>query len=300
MKRETKITKTDKSCTLFLKNIKLVAKEPSIQPFNTYIYNGPESIMHFYYTLELYRKKYSGQWEKVHTAYIYEFGIMPYIAKNIDFLLNVDARKEGIRYYFKEKNKNGETVTSKKEFEAIYPYDIAGMFNEDALHFTKHYKTFTDCRGLNVFEWYDLSILIGGNETGLAPIGCHIEHLEKTDLLVIKSFAEEFMKIAGEIAKQQIENYLTSEADSDYNDPKTVRDYLKKEYGIDDWRPIFLKLSREEYVLDEFVDYIKGKLTIDQLKCNEWHGEKRRMPELLKTMKDYEAYMYIIDDNKRY
>ena len=57
-------------------------------------------------------------------------------------------------------------------------------------------------------------------------------------------------------------------------------------------------MSKEEYVIDEFVDYITGQKTIDELRCNEWHGEQRRMPELLKTMKDYEAYCYIIDDNK--
>jgi hypothetical protein len=46
-----------------------------------------------------------------------------------------------------------------------------------------------------------------------------------------------------------------------------------------------------------FVELVRKK-TIDDLKCNEWHGEQRKMPELLKVMKDYEAYCYIIDDNK--
>ena len=295
---ERKIIKRKDSVTLYLKDIKLIASKPSIQPFRTYEYEDERDIMHFYYNLKLFIATYKGGWETIASTYVTEFGIMAHIAANIDYLLSVDTKIAGIRTYFKEKDENGNLIESKNEYEAVYPYSISGMLDEDALHFTKFYRTFEDCRGWNEFEWYNLSIMIDGSERGNSPVGCYLSHLEKEDLLTIKEFSQTFMELAKEKTQQQIETWLTSEEDDEYNTPKIVRDYLKEKHGITDWRPIFLKMSQEEYVIDEFVDYITGQKTIDELKCNEWHGKQRKMPELLKEMKDYEAYCYIIDDNK--
>lgn len=295
---ERQIIKRKDSVTLFLQDIKLIASNPSIQPFHTYEYEDENDIMYFYYTLKLYKATSRGGWAKIASAYVTEFGIMKYIAAGIDQLLAIDTKNEGIRRYFAEKDENGNIVESTDEYEAICPYSISGMLNEDALHFTKFYRTFEDCRGWNEFEWYDLNLMIGGNECGASSVGCHLSHLEKEDLLAIKEFSQAFMELAKIKTQAQIEEWLTNEEEDEYNTPKIVRDYLKDKHGVTDWRPIFLKMSREEYVIDEFVDYITGKKTIDDLKCNEWHGEQRKMPELLKVMKDYEAYCYIIDDNK--
>ena len=52
---ERQIIKRKDSVTLFLQDIKLIASNPSIQPFRTYEYEDENDIMYFYYTLKLYK-----------------------------------------------------------------------------------------------------------------------------------------------------------------------------------------------------------------------------------------------------
>ena len=172
------------------------------------------------------------------------------------------------------------------------------MLKEDCYNFVKKYRTFTDCRGLMEFELYDLNIAIGGNELGTSPIGFFVENLERKEVEQIKLFAQNFMNIASEEAKKCVNSYLYSDEDSEYNEPKIVREYLKEKHNIDNWVDIFLKISQKDYVLDAFVEYIKGKLKAEDVKCHEWHGENRSFSELLKTMKDYEAFLYIVEENE--
>ena len=113
---------------------------------------------------------------------------------------------------------------------------------------------------------YDINIFIGGDECHGIPIGVCFTNLEREDIINIKRFAQGFMEMANEITKKDIEKLLTSNKNDKYNEPKIVRDHLKKIYNIDDWRPIFLKISMEE---------------------------------MLKTMTPHEAYMHIVDDNRR-
>jgi hypothetical protein len=225
---------------------------------------------------------------------------MQYLEEYIQALLDIDCRNQGVRYYFNERQPDGTVVKSTTEFQASYPYDIAGMFDEDAFQFTKHNKTFEDCRGLMEFEFYDLAVFIGGNECGKSALGARFTKLSREDVEQIKVFAHEFMEITNRITKAQVEARMNDDRDSKYNEPKIVRDYLKEKYGITDWRPIFEKICVRDYVLEEYVAYIKGELDIDDLRCNEWHGEKRKMPQLLQVMPDYEAYMYIVDDNRNH
>lgn len=293
----TKVTVHDDFITLRIDDVRLIFKQPNITPFHTYVYHDARDIMYFYYTLMMYQKR-GKVWKKVHTARITEFGIMNHLARYIQELLDINCRKEGIRHYFNERKRDGTVVKSKTEFQAMYPFDIAGMFAEDAFNFTKYYKTFTDCRGKMEFEFYDLTISIGGNECGKSAFGVRFERLGREDLEIIKQFADECMKLSDRIAKENIERWITDDTDSPYNDPKIIRDHLKCEYGITEWRPVLEKMCTKEYVLDEYIDYITGKKQTHELRCHEWHGEERTMEEMLKVMPDYEAYLHIIDDNE--
>lgn len=296
-KQRVKVTVHDNYVTLRIDDVKFIVKNPRVQPFCEYIYNGSHSIMYFYYDWVMYRKNEQG-WRKVHTASVYEFGVMQYLEEYTQALLDIDCRNQGVRYYFNERQPDGTVVKSKTEFQASYPHDIAGMFDEDVFQFTKHYKTFEDCRGLMEFEFYDLAVFIGGDECGKSAFGARFTKLSREDVEQIKVFAHEFMEITNRITKAQVEARMNDDRDSEYNEPKIVRDYLKEKYGITDWRPIFEKICVSDYVLEEYIAYIKGELDVDDLQCNEWHGEKRKMPQLLQVMPDYEAYMYIIDDNR--
>lgn len=294
----TKVTVHENSVTLRIDDVKLIASEPEIQPFNTYIYKSPKDIMYFYYTLRMMQKQGS-RWREIASTRVFEFGIMNHIEEHIDKILKLNTKKEGIRQYFQHRDSDGNMVTSKNEFIAVCPCGLEGMFEEDAMLFTKYYKTFYDMHGRKEFEYYDLNLMIGGNELGKSAVGAYFTGLHREDLECIREFAKEFMRIANEETKARIERYLTNDEESPYNDPKLVRDCLRKEHGITDWRPIFLKLSQEEYVLDEYIEYITGEKTEDELRCHEWHGEKRTMKQMLKVMPAHEAYMHIIDDNRR-
>ena len=228
-----------------------------------------------------------------------EFGIMAQTSEFLKMVLEFDVNKNGLRWYFKERDKNDKIVDSKTEYEAFYPFNLSGMFNEDRIDIQKRFRTFDDCRGHNEFELYNVSLFIGGNELGNSAVGVHFDNLERKDIEKIIEFYDGFMNMANKIAKNNVEELLTSDEDNEYNDPKKVRDYLKKQYGIIDWRPIFLKLSKKDYVLDEYIDYITGNKKKEELKCYEWYGEGRDMQTMLETMKDYEAYMHIVDDNCR-
>lgn len=293
-----KVIKKDNSVILKSKNFKLIASNPSIQPFHTYILKDEKDIFHFYYDLKMYRKPYKKKWKKIISSYITEFGIMPDIAKMLKEVLENDVSKSGIITPFKEKDNDGNIILSENEYEATRTFVLAGFLNEDRLEITKTIRVFDDCRGHNEFEYYDVNFIIGGSELGTLPIGASLLHLEKIDIEQIILFAETFMDMAIKKTQNSIENALNDDTESKYNTPKIVRDHLKKKYNIDNWRPIFLKLHTEEYIIDEYIDYITQKKDITQLKCHEWHGEKRNMQKLLETMKDFEAYLFILNDNK--
>ena len=294
----TKVKQTKKFSILQIDNVRLVASNPSVTPYSTYIYESPKDIMYFYYDLALEKETESG-WKTIKEARVTEFGIMKYLEGHINKVLAFDVKNEGVRNYFEKRNRDGSTSVSTTEYEAICPMDIYGMFHEDCFHIKKKYRTFTDSRGLNEFELYDVNIFIGGDECHGIPIGVCFTNLEREDIINIKRFAQGFMEMANEITKKDIEKLLTSNKNDKYNEPKIVRDHLKKIYNIDDWRPIFLKISMEEYILDEYIDYITGKKEPSELKCHEWHGKCRTMEEMLKTMTPHEAYMHIVDDNRR-
>lgn len=294
----TKVKQTKKFSILQIDNVRLVASNPRITPFRNYIYEGPQDIMYFYYNLSLEKETESG-WKVITDTCVTEFGIMKYLEEHINKVLAFDVKNEGIRHYFEKKNKDKTVTISTTEYEAIAPMDIYGMFHEDCFHIKKKFRTFTDSRGLNEFELYDVDIFIGGDECHGIPIGVCFTNLEREDIINIKRFAQGFMEMANEITKKDIEKLLTSNKNDKYNEPKIVRDHLKKIYNIDDWRPIFLKISMEEYILDEYIDYITGKKEPSKLNCHEWHGKCRTMEEMLKTMTPHEAYMHIVDDNRR-
>lgn len=293
-----KVTVHDDYITLRIDDMKFIAKNPRVQPFNEYRYNGPKSIMYFYYDWIVYRKQARG-WRRMHTSSVYEFGIMQILEESIQELLNLDCRKLGIRTYFQERKRDGTITKSKTEFQAVYPYSIAGVFNEDVFDFVKYYKTFTDCRGRMEFEFYDLTILVGGNECGRTPIGAQFSGLMREDVEIVKQFASEFMKLTERVTKERIEAWLDSDSDDEYNYPKQVREHLLKKYEITDWKPIFIRLNDEEYVFEEYLEYINGKKTVDELKCHEWHGEQRTMAQMLQVMPDYEAYLHVLEDNRQ-
>jgi hypothetical protein len=295
---QVKVKEKNGVWTLKIGTFKLKASEPSIQPFNEYVYEDEKDIMHFYYTLEMYRKPYKKDWKKVISNRVYEFGIMAHVPEFLREVLDFDVDKNGLRHYFKERNNDGTVTESKTEYEAFYPFSLSGMFGEDRIEIQKRFRTFDDCRGHNEFELYDVNIFIGGNELGAQPYGVHFGSLEREDIEEMLKFYEGFMVMANKVAKENVETLLTNDEDNEYNDPKKVRDHLRVKYGIENWRPIFIKLSREDYVLDEYVDYITGKTPVENLRCHEWHGEQRDMKTMLETMKDYEAYMHIIDDNR--
>ena len=285
--------------SLKIGKFKMKASDPSIQPFNEYKYEDEKSIMHFYYTLRMFEKPYGKKkWKEINSTHVYEFGIMAHVSDFLREVLNFDVDKEGIRYYFKEKDKDGNLVESTTEYEAFYPFTLAGMFNEDRIEIKKRFRTFDDCRGHNEFELYDLSLFIGGNELGRPCFGVHFDSLEREDIEEMLKFYDGFMAMANQKAKDNVEALLTNDEEDEYNYPKIVRDHLKNKYGIEDWRPIFLKLTREEYVLNEYLEYITGETTVENLRCHEWHREKRDMKTMLETMKEYEAYLHIIDDNR--
>ncbi|MBQ8806433.1 MAG: hypothetical protein IJZ68_08270 [Bacteroidaceae bacterium] len=291
-----KVTVHQNYVTLRIDDVKFMLKNPRVQPYNEYKYESSKDIMYFYYDWAMYRKHDRG-WRKVHVGGVYEFGIMNHLEKFLDELLELNCRKHGIRHYFNERQPDGTVVKSTSEFQAMYPMNISGMFMEDAFHFTKYYKTFTDCRGLMEFEFYDLTILFGGNECGRSAMGAHFDGLQREDVLVIKDFARAFMELTDRVTKEQVQRYLYDDSDDEYNYAKKVRLHLLEKYGITDWVPIFQRLHDEEYIFDEYMDYITGETPVEELRCHEWHGEKRTMAQMLQVMRDYEAYIHVLEDN---
>lgn len=292
----TKLKIKKHSCVLQIDDVKLIAKNPSIQPFNPYIYNDEEDIMHFYYDLILKKKNYKGKWETITKIYVTEFGSIPYLSSFLSNILDFDIKEKGIIQHI-EKRVNEYVLTSADDYMAFYPFQLGGLFNEDRFEVIKNFKTFKSIDGIKETESYELNIFIGGNELSQTPIGVHFDRLTKENMQTIIDFANSFMNMASEHTKNEIEKSLSDNSDDEYNYPKIVRNHLKEKYNIDEWRPIFLKLSTKEYVLEEFVDYILNNKKEKDLECCEWHNNKRTMPELFNTMKDYEAYLYIIDDN---
>ena len=277
----------NKQIILELQNIKLVAKDFQVQPFHTYIYNDKSDILHLYYTLDLYKKDYKGKWHSVTSSCITEFGVMAYLSDAIQELLDIDVKSKGI----------SRPMEDAEDFDGLFPVYVQGMLNEDCFHFVKHRRIFEDCRGQNDFEWYDLHIMIGGNELGNVPTGCYLSNLTRDDILVLKEFGDLFISEIDKQTKHEIKMMLVNEEDEEYNYPKIFREHLKEKYNVDDWQDAFIKLSIEEYIFDEYLDFITGKKDISELKCHEWHGKQRTMPELLKEMRDYEAYLHIYEDN---
>jgi hypothetical protein len=284
----TKLKVKNNACILQIDDVKLIAKNPYIQPFNSYIYRDETDIMYFYYDLILKKKNHKGKWKTIVKTYVTEFGIMQGIANALSNIIDFDVKENGIIQY---------SENDKEDYTAFHPFCIAGLLNEDRIEIIKEYKTFKDCRGNNEFENYNVNIFIGGNELSSVPIGVHFHYLEEKDIKTFITFSNKFMDIASEQIKKHIDNLLNDNTNNEYNYPEIVKKYLKNKYNINEWKCIFLKLSTKEYVLEEFVEYILGKKKIDELKCYEWHNDKRTMQQLLATMKDYEAFLYIIDDN---
>lgn len=296
-KPRAKVTVHSNYVTLRIDDVKFIVKNPRVQPFNEYRYESAKDIMYFYYDWVMYKKNNRG-WRKVHVGSVYEFGIMDHLESLIDAMLELDCKNKGIRHYFLERQPDGTLVENPEEFQAVYPVNMSGMFMEDAFHFIKNYKTFTDSRGLMEFEFYDLTVLFGGNECGQSAFGAHFDGLLREDVLVIKKFAHAFMEITDRITKEQVNSRLHDDSDDEYNYAKQVRLHLLNKYGITDWVPIFQRLYDSEYVIDEYLEYINGVKAEDELECHEWHGEQRTMKQLLQVMPDYAAYLHIIDDNK--
>lgn len=273
-------------------NIKLVASNPSITPFHTYKYNSQNDIMYFYYDLELFKKNHKNKWISFADSYVTEFGVMPYVSEIATEIINRDLEKEG---NFVE-SKNDFDVTCKKYDTFI---NLVGMFYEDQFVFSKKRHDFISGDEFTKGEeTYSLKIFIGGNTFTSVPIGVNFSGLTKEDIEVVKKFADEFMNYASEKTKKEIKRALYSNENDEYNYPKIVREHLKKKYGITEgWEKIFIELNNKEYIFDEYFDFITGKTNISELGCHEWHGEKRTAEQLLETMRDFEAYLLIAEDN---
>lgn len=295
----TKLKIKNNVCILRIDDVKLIAKNPYIQPVNPYIYNDKSDILYFSYDLILKQKTQKGKWKTIIKNYVTDFGIMPYVADAVSEILTFDVKQKGIVKYI-EKEVNGYTLTSIDDYAAFYPFRIAGLLNEDGIEILKTIKSLDSFKNKNEptsSEIYDLTIFMSDNNNSKNAKSVHFFGLEKEDLQNLIDFANSFMDIASQKAKEEVKDCLYNDTDDKDNYPKIIRDYLYKNYKIKEWEDVFLKLSTKEYVLEEFVDYILGNKNIENLECREWHDKERTMAELFETMKDYEAYLYIVDDN---
>lgn len=297
MKR-TILKLSKKSSTLQIGSIKIKASHPKAQPFNEYIFESKKDIMYFYYDLTIKCQGFDSKWRVLAHTYVTEYGILLQLADALREVLDFDVKKKGTRDYLLRKNKDGETVVSKTEYCANRHFTFNGMLDEDCLEITKKIKVWKEKKEFKESESYDVNFFISWGEPSSAPIGTRFTNLSREEVEDIIAFADHFIEIAVAKTKKEVEKTLSDDSDDEYNYPKKVRDYLKEKYGIDDWRPIFLKLSTDEYVLEEFVEYITGQLSVSDLKCREKRNGGKSMEELFKTMDDYKAYLHIIDDSE--
>lgn len=286
------IVKKD-SVALQLNNIRIEYSKPQIQAFNEYRLNDKEDILHFYYDVVITKKNYERKIEKIARGSAYDFGIAAYIEDYVNSVLETDMTKNSIKMYLNDPDEEVDET----EYILTKYFELSGMLNEDTINIKRMYKTFEDCEGRKEFEYYDVYFGTSGSDFDNTSNGVLLTNLYREDIELIREFGKKFVELA--IKKQQgvIEGWLNSDEDSEYNNPKIFREHLKNKYGETDWKDKFIKLNDTEYVFEEYMEYIKGEKTEDELECHEWHGKERSMPELLKEMKDYEAYLHIAEDN---
>ena len=286
------IVKKD-SVALQLNNVRIEYSKPQIQAFNEYCLNNKEDILYFYYDVVITKKNYGRKIEKIARGSAYDFGIAAYIEDYVNSVLETDMTKNSIKMYLNDPDEEVDET----EYILTKYFELSGMLNEDTINIKRMYKTFEDCEGRKEFEYYDVYFGTAGSDFDNTSNGVLLTDLCREDIELIREFGKKFVELA--IKKQQavIEDWLNSDEDSEYNDPKIFREHLKNKYGETDWKDKFIKLNDTEYVFEEYMEYIKGEKTEDELRCHEWHGKEKSMPELLKEMKDYEAYLHIAEDN---
>lgn len=284
--------------TLRIDNVLFIAKCPHVQPIHTYMYKDESDILYLSYDWEVYTKR-GLKWKRIYAAGVYEFGILARLEKDIQKLLQIDCSKNGVRHYIHERQPDGTILENVEAYQAIYTYNVSGTFNEDGFHFVKYLNVSSNYQYSVEKEYYDLTILIGGDESGKIPFETFFPGLTCDDVKVIQQFAHEFTQIVNRVAKAQVEKAMRNKSNASGNYPKIVRDYLYQKYNITNWRPIFEKICQKEHVLTEYIEYITGQKPIHELRCHEWYGEQRNMQQMLQIMPDYRAYMHIIDENRK-
>ena len=177
---------------LELRNVKLVLRNPQIQPFGEKM-KDKNDILHFYYDFEIYKKEYGkNKWNCIVKRYITEFGVIEYLEQWIDGILNTDMNKDSIKYYLNWQNED----IDEDEYEIVKPFKLRGILNEDVFCITRHFKTFTDIRGKNEFEFYDLSVMLSNGEIDRTMVGIGLTDLTRKDIKILKRFGKIFMKKA--------------------------------------------------------------------------------------------------------
>lgn len=183
--------------------VRVVYSNPSTQYFNDNLPSvDVESIMHFYYTFEIYKKVVSGyneedgtrryKWQKVAGKSVYEF---PDIIE-LQFMISSLLKDTDIENFQKDNLSSGATLYSKRYTSRGFGYDdfydIEKIIEKDEGEEKTWYSLYIGCT-------YDGMI-------GFNSVGVKIPALNEEDLLELKLLADEFIVYAMDKSNDVIRN----------------------------------------------------------------------------------------------
>lgn len=299
-------------CILDINEDRIILSNPSVQPFNEYIYDSKDDILYFYYDIEWQHntewskydelkkeKEVKANWVTCAVNSVYEFGAIRALSECVDDIIRINPDENGQKdYLFIDKDTRSET-----DYESTYEISCTGMLKEDSYrlkkihkHFASYWNEEDDTYGPKDLISYEVYIGLGG-ELQRNTIGIMSDDMTEDDVLIIKAWADDFMELTKSITLACIERMFNSDEDKNYYNPKWLHDHIKETYpeDINQWKEIWKKLYSETFILEEYWNYVKGN-EIESPYFSKWTNKRLVAQDLIKDgRKDWEAYCQLID-----
>ncbi len=193
MSKRVRINTTAHDVSLYIDNVQLIVSNFTVIPFKAGHFYAAEDIMHCTYDLKLYILNHDTP-QLLYQSTAYEFGALPCLEEHINRLLRANVLTDGMC----KCSDNGEIY-------GIICGHCYGFFHEDNYLIDKCYEKHDDGEE---FEWYDLTLSIGGDADCFTSYGAVFNHLQQEDIVALRDFAHECIELAKRIYAEEEYNEI--------------------------------------------------------------------------------------------
>lgn len=296
---------------------RVILSNPVVTPNNEYEFVDMSHIIYFYHDFIIEKNladiegpenggnATSNNWVKIAEKRVFEDSCTQILPGFIDNVINFDIRNNSKKHFVVTSTGNEMPKTSTTDYRCKEYFELEGYNEEDNYAIVK-YCTFSK-NSLNFetknnepryYEYYKIYFSCGDTELNLNHIGFSA-YISESDLLEIKSWAEDFIEYTAELTKKHIREEIQSNEIKPYFSPGVFREYLKRKYPEDltDFEKIFLYISNNEIIAERYYKWIVGESVKKELIIiDSQTNQEYSISSLVKDgMKDWEACKFLID-----